>query len=184
MHIEFKGYGVDFIVVGTVELLASRLTDMINEVETIDLTGVVLEGLTDMARVTVPEYTVRRAELLAAAATGPRGARRHRMPTTGHRVQAQVGPYNVLGRLHTRFGGSLSQRLEDGGPLVPLTDATIAYVIGGVLEVRDAATILVNRDLASWVRDEEADRILLPGDADPAIAVASGRRLPGRAQPA
>ncbi len=181
MHIEFKGYGVDFIVVGTVELLASRLTDMLNEVETIDLRDVVLEGLTDMARVTVPRYTIGRDELLAAAVTGPRGARRQRLPTTGHRVQAQLGPYNVLGRLHTRHGASLSQRLGDGGPMLPLTDATIAYVIGGVLEVRDTATILVNRDLASWVRDEEADRILHPREADAAIAVTTPRWLPDRA---
>lgn len=38
--------------------------------------------------------------------------------------------------------------------MLPLTDATIAYVIGGILEVRDAPTILVNDDLASWVRNE------------------------------
>ena len=161
MFVEFKGYGVDFIVVGRVQLTASRLTDMVNAIETITLHDVVLEGLLDMARVAVPDYSIRRDELLAVKVAGPRGALSQRVPTTGHRVQAQLGPYNVLGRLHTTKGGSVPQRLTGPGPMLPLTDATIAYVIGGILEMRDAATILINRDLASWVRDEESDQILL-----------------------
>jgi hypothetical protein len=164
MQVEFRGYGVDFIVVGTVELRGSRLSDMVNEVETVDLHDVALEGLGDMARVSVAQYSIRRDELLAIATAGPRGAKRRRVPTTGHRLQAQLGPYNVLGRLHTRHGGSVRRRFGSGGPMLPLTDATIAYVIGGILEVRDLPTILINRDLASWVRDEEADQLLLPWD--------------------
>ncbi len=166
MQVEFRGYGVDFIVVGSVELRGSRLSDMVNEVETIDLHGAVLEGLEDMARVDVAQYSIRRDELLAIAAPGPRGSHHRRLATTGHRVQAQLGPYNVLGRLHTRHGGSVRRRLGMGGPMLPLTDATIAYVIGGILEVRDLPTVLINRELASWVRDEEADQLLLPWDED------------------
>ena len=45
--------------------------------------------------------------------------------------------------------------------MVPLTDATIAYVVGGILEVRDAATILINRELANWVRDEETNTLVV-----------------------
>jgi len=41
--------------------------------------------------------------------------------------------------------------------MIPLTEATIAYVIGGVLEIRDGGTIIINRELATWVRDPEAD---------------------------
>ena len=43
--------------------------------------------------------------------------------------------------------------------MVPLTDATIAYVIAGLLEVRDCPTLIINRELASWLRDAEADPI-------------------------
>jgi hypothetical protein len=60
--------------------------------------------------------------------------------------------------------------------MLPLTDATIAYVIGGILEVRDLPAIIINRDLASWVRDEEAGQLLLPwedgnrqGDTGPGL---------------
>src|SRR5436190_6219 len=52
-----------------------------------------------------------------------------------------------------------TRSLEMRGPMLPLTDATIAYVVGGILEVRDASTVIVNRDLAAWVRatDGETD---------------------------
>ena len=45
----------------------------------------------------------------------------------------------------------------------PLTDATIAYVVGGVLEVVDAPTLIINRELAAWYReaDEEAETTLV-----------------------
>jgi hypothetical protein len=162
MLVAFKGYGVDFIIEGRVELTASRLTDMVNDSDTLLIRDAVLEGLHDLARVAVPDHTIRRDELLAVKVAGPRGVRMRRLPTTAHRVQAQLGPYNVLGRLHTTPGDSVSRRLAGSGPMLPLTDATIAYVIGGILEVRDAATILINRDLATWVRDEESDVIVLP----------------------
>ncbi len=155
MLVAFRGYGIDFIVTGRVELRADRLTDLVNESETIELREVVLEGLHDLARVVVPDYSIRRDELLAVKVAGPRGARLWRVPTTRHRLQAQIGPYNVLGRLHTPSGDSVAHRLSSSGPMLPLTDATIAYVIGGILEVRDAATILINRELASWVRAED-----------------------------
>ena len=71
--------------------------------------------------------------------------------TIPHRVQAQIGPYNVLGRLNVAPGDEPMKSLELRGAMLPLTDATIAYVVGGILEVRDASTIVINRDLASWV---------------------------------
>ena len=45
--------------------------------------------------------------------------------------------------------------------MVPLTDATVAYVVNGILEVVDASTLIINRELASWYR--EADEATNPG---------------------
>jgi hypothetical protein len=45
--------------------------------------------------------------------------------------------------------------------MVPLTDATVAYVGNGILEVVDASTLIINRELASWYR--EADEAFDPG---------------------
>ncbi len=174
MLVDFKGYGLDFIIVGRLELTASRLTDMVNESTELELRDVVLEGLVDLAHVEVPDYSIKRDELLAVKVSGPRGARLRRVPTTRHRLQAQLGPYNVLGRMHTGPGETVPASLTSRGPMLPLTDATIAYVIGGILEVRDAATILINRELANWVRDEETKTLLLPD-----MFVGPTRALPG-----
>lgn len=152
MDIDFTGYGVDFIVAGRVELRTGRLTDALAEWDEIVVRDAVLEGLDDLAHVEVPEYVVPRGELLAAVGTGPRGERTLRIRTTGRRMQACVGPYQVLGRVHTHRDGTIVARVLEAGPLVPLTDATIAYVIGGILEIRDAPVVHVNRELATWVR--------------------------------
>jgi hypothetical protein len=157
MHLEFVGYCSDCIITGQVELTAPRLTDMLNTVETIQLTDVALESLADGRRVTVPTYSLRRDELYAVKATGPRGSKALRIITIPHRVQAQIGPYNVLGRLNAAPGTEPIQSLEQRGVMLPLTDATIAYVVGGILEVRDAATVVINRDLLAWVRQTDPE---------------------------
>jgi len=164
MHLDFVGYCSDCIITGRFELTAPRLTDMLNSVEMIHLTDVALESLGDGRRVTIPAYSLPRDELYAVKATGPRGSRALRIITIPHRVQAQIGPYNVLGRLNAAPGTEPIQSLEGRGVMLPLTDATIAYVVGGILEVRDAATVVINRDLLAWVR---------PADSEPEEAVAS-----------
>ena len=157
MHIEFMGYSADCLIAGQLELTAPRLTDMLNDQPTIHLTDVVLESLVDARRVTAPSYALHRDELYAVKVTGPRGSKALRIITIPYRVQAQIGPYNVLGRLNAAPGAAPIKSLETRGCMLPLTDATIAYVVGGILEVRDATTVIINRDLASWVRTTEDD---------------------------
>jgi len=157
MHIEFMGYTADCLISGQLELTAPRLTDMLNDEPTLSLRDVVLEGLVDARRVTVATYTVHRDEIYAVKVTGPRGSKALRIITVPHRVQVQLGPYNVLGRLNAAPGDAPMKSMETRGCMLPLTDATIAYVVGGILEVRDASTVIINRDLASWVRAADAE---------------------------
>jgi hypothetical protein len=152
MQIDFRGFSADCLITGTLELTAPRLTDMLNRDATIQLTAVELEGLADGRRISIPRYTLQREELYAVKVTGPRGSRALRIVTVPHRVQAQIGPYNVLGRLNAAPGLDALAAMSDRGVMLPLTDATIAYVVGGILEVRDAAAVIINRELASWVR--------------------------------
>jgi hypothetical protein len=121
---------------------------------------VVLEGL-DGQRVTTPTFTIDRSELCAVVGRGPRGPRVLRIPTDRRRLQAQIGPYVVLGRYHGPHGATSLRSFTERDPMVPLTDATIAYVVDGILEVIDAPTLIVNRELAAWYRetDEAFDRI-------------------------
>ena len=159
MQIDFMGYSADCLISGKLELTAPRLTDMLNDESTIHLTEVVLEGLADARRITVASYALHRDEIYAVKVTGPRGSKALRIVTVPHRVQAQLGPYNVLGRLNAAPGFEPIASLENRGPMLPLTDATIAYVVGGILEVRDATTVIINRDLASWVRAAEHEPV-------------------------
>ena len=157
MHIHFTGYSADCLITGQLELTAPRLTDMLNDTPSFQLTNVTLESLSDAHRIVVPVYTVQRDEVYAVKVTGPRGSKALRIVTVPHRVQAQIGPYNVLGRLNAAPGAAPIQSMETRGVMLPLTDATIAYVVGGILEVRDASTVIINRDLAAWVKPTAAD---------------------------
>jgi hypothetical protein len=167
MQIDFMGYTADCLISGQLVLSAPRLTDMLNDEPTLHLTDVVLEGLVDARRISVATYTLHRDELYAVKVTGPRGDKSLRIITVPHRVQAQIGPYNVLGRLNAAPGDAPIKSMESRGCMLPLTDATIAYVVGGILEVRDASTVIINRDLASWVRAADPE-----AEMDPAMSPA------------
>lgn len=160
MQIDFRAFSADCLIMGKLDLTAPRLTDMLNAEPTLHLTEVVLEALSDGHRLAIPDYTLHRDEIYAVKVTGPRGSKALRIVTVPHRVQAQIGPYNVLGRLNAAPGIDALRTIPDRGVMLPLTDATIAYVVGGILEVRDASTAIINRELASWVRAADRDEAL------------------------
>ena len=103
------------------------------------------------------EFTIERSQLCAVRATGPRGSRALRIATAPHRLRAQIGPYTVLGRLHEPPGVDALATFTQRDLMVPLTDATIAFMVGGILDVRDWATLVINRELASWYQPAEGD---------------------------
>jgi len=53
------------------------------------------------------------------------------------------------------IGRTTLRAFAERDPMVPLTDATIAYVVGGILEVVDAPTLIINRELAAWYRETD-----------------------------
>jgi hypothetical protein len=154
VDIDFTGFAGDCIISGRFRLGSRRLTDELNRAPTITLRDVVLDGL-DGQQVTTPTFTIERSQLCAVVGRGPRGRRSLRIATDRRRLQAQIGPYVVLGRYHGPLGGTTLRTFAERDPLVPLTDATIAYVTGGILEVVDASTLIVNRELASWYRETD-----------------------------
>jgi hypothetical protein len=154
VEIDFTGFAGDCIITGRFDLAAERLTDQLNAVEAVPLADVLLDGL-DGQRVKAPTFTIARSELCAVVGRGPRGIRSRRIPTDRRRLHVQVGPYVVLGRYHGPLGTTSLRTFADRDPMVPLTDATIAYVVGGVLEVIDAPTLIINRELAAWYREAE-----------------------------
>jgi hypothetical protein len=169
VDIEFTGFAGDCIVTGRFALAAKRLTDQLNAVRVVPLEDVVLDGL-DGHRVETATFQIDRSELCAVVGRGPRGRRSLRIATERRRLQVQVGPYVVLGRYHGPLGATSLRTFAERDPMVPLTDATIAYVVGGVLEVVDAPTLIINRELAAWYREtDESFEPSFPSFAQPAV---------------
>lgn len=162
MEIEFLAYAGDCRVAGHVELEGERLSDMLNAQETVLVRDVLLESLEDGHRVEMAELLLTRDELFAVEAGGPRGLEGRRIRTLSHRLQIALGPYVVLGTLHAFPGADPLISLLRRGPMLPLTNATIATTIAGKVEVRDASTLIVNRQLADWIRPSADEHLAFP----------------------
>jgi len=160
--IEFDAYAADCRVHGQVEVGEGRLSDHLDHAAELLVRDARLEGLADGRMVAMPELTVARDELCAVVASGPRGETARRLHTQTRLVEAEVGPYLVVGRVH---GTPTSQPL--GVALrrqawVPLTEATVMYRCGGSDVREEMTTLLVNRDrMRSFRAVEQASLDLL-----------------------
>ena len=159
--VEFDAYAADCRVHGQVEVGEGRLTDHLDHAAELLVRDARLEGLADGRMVSMPELTVARDELCAVVASGPRGETARRLHTQTRLVEAEVGPYLVVGRVH---GTPTSQPL--GVALrrawVPLTEATVMYRCGGGDVREEMTTLLVNRDrMRSFRAVEQASLDLL-----------------------
>ena len=155
-EVEFVAFAEDGRLSGRIGLDAARLTDMLNAHDEFQLEHVLWERLPDGGQMVIPEFVVRRDELLLVHATGPRGDRSRRTRTVARAMTIKSGPYLVTGDVHTAPGLDPLLFFRRRQPMVPLTDAMIQYngAAGSVREFAD--TIVVNRDLTDWVRRNEA----------------------------
>lgn len=151
MGIEFAGYAGDCRVFGRVPSLGERLTDLLNAGERITVRDVRLESLHDGHAVTMPDLVVELADLHAVIGHGPRGFRDQRIRTEEHRLRLGVGPYVVLGDLHTPPNNDPIGNVLKRPSMVPLTNATIAYQFAGQAHAEDVGTLIVNRLLTEWI---------------------------------
>lgn len=155
-------YAGDCRVAGHLELTGERLTDMLNDEPTVSLRDVLLESLEDGRLLEMAEMELHREELFAVEALGPRGQASRRLRTRPHRMQISLGPYIVLGQLHIFPGADPMNSMLRRGPMVPLTNATVAYSIGGQTIMRDVATLIVNRELADWINPTAQEHLIFP----------------------
>jgi hypothetical protein len=124
--------------------------------------GARLTSHADGHTVEVGQITLDRDDLFAIEALGPRGEPARRLHTVRHRLEVRLGPYTVLGQVHTRPGGRPLVAIAQRSSMVPLTSATIAFNTGDGIEAVDVETLIVNRSLTEWVRAD-------PGDDLPAL---------------
>lgn len=160
--IEFIGFSGDCLVSGQLELRADRLSDELNAAESVSLRAVRLESLWDGHVVEMPELTIEQADLFAVLATGPRGDANRRIKTRQIRMQLSLGPYVVLGNLHTYPGTDPMISVMRRSPMVPLTNATIAFAREGTVVAQDAEALMVNRNLADTIRQTADEAIHFP----------------------
>jgi hypothetical protein len=150
--VRFIAYGRQDRVFGWVRLRADRLTDLLNAHEELHLADVDIESLEDGVTRSVDEVLVRRRELVAVQASGPRGDEAHRQPTRSHPIAVQAGNYLIGGHLHAVPGTDPIASARDRPPMFPLTDAWIEYWSDGERTLQSVGTIIVNRDQTDWIR--------------------------------
>ena len=153
----FIAYAGDCLLHARLELPEGRLSDFLNSTESLSLRDVVVQAHEDGRTVHLERLDIARNEIFAIEATGTRGLRQKRISTRSSRMEFVLGPYRVLGELHTPPGADEIAALARRKPLVPLTLATIAYQVGTETRLHDVETLIVNRDLVEWVRPQALD---------------------------
>lgn len=158
MLVEFTAYAGDCLVRGTLAVPdGERLTDFVNRQPEFAITNAELVSFSDGHTVTLDEVSLVRDDLFAIEAREPRGETARRIHTVRHRLELQIGPYTVLGQLHTMPGSPPLTSIGRRSTMIPLTNATIAYNDATGLHARDITTLIVNRELVDWVQADAND---------------------------
>ena len=150
--VQFVAFGRDHRVFGWIRLRADRLTDLLNTHEELLLTNVEIESLKDGAMRSVDEVLIRRSELIAVHASGPRGDGQRRRRTRAHAIAIQSGNYLIGGYLHVPPGSDPIANVGERPLMVPLTDAWIEYWSGTGRTTQSIGTIIVNREQVDSMR--------------------------------
>ena len=162
--IEFVGFAGDCTIAGRMTMFGDRLTDFLNGQERFRVHHCEFESLADGHKVALDSISLEREELLAVVASGPRGAEKQRVSVQANRLQVSIGPYMILGRLHSDLptgsfvfvlystpGSDVMASVLKRDPMIPLTNATIAYELNGAIVASDFGTIIVNRLQVDWI---------------------------------
>ena len=150
--IQFAAFGRDHRMFGWVRLIADRLTDLLNSHSELLLTNVEIESLEDGAMRSVDEVLIRRGDLIAVHASGPRGDGQRRRRTRAHAIAIQSGNYLIGGYLHSPPGSDPIANMGERPLMVPLTDAWIEYWSGAGRTTQSIGTIIVNREQVDSMR--------------------------------
>ena len=151
MRIEFRAFAEDCVIDAKLDLEADRLSDLIAKSTDFEIEEVVATALDDGRTLTTSGLTTRRDDFAAIAAAGPRGNSARRVRTRTHPVMTRVGPYEVVGYLHSppsayRFSGSVRRSV------VPLTNARLRYRVGSEEVEQTFDALLLNGDRIGWVQ--------------------------------
>ncbi len=160
--IEFLGFAADCTITGKMTMFGDRLSDFLNGQERFRVHHIECESLEDGHRVPVDSISIERDDLLAVVGTGPRGNEKQRVPLQTARIHVSIGPYLLLGRLHTNAGADAVASVLKREPMLPLTNVTIAYEMAGAIVAQDVPTVIINRLLVDWISPTTEAATLFP----------------------
>lgn len=140
-----------------------QIGELLNRGESIVIREAFVEDFDEDTVVNLGDGEIDRSIVYAVETGAPRTDPSHRIRTVRHRLQVHLGPYNALGLLHSQPGQQPLPYLHASGPMIALSDATLAYQCRGHLTLRDVGTLIVNRDLIDWVRASDGDAVAFPG---------------------
>jgi hypothetical protein len=162
IELEFAAYAEDCRIFGFLRVGTDRLSDALNDLDEYPLVDALVIGLADGRTAEARSLIVRRDELLAVRATGPRGMAARRSRRRPSPVTLLTGPYTVHGYMHTPPGADPLLAMRRRPPMVPLTEAWIEYASRGRLHRARVGTIIINRETIDWVRPAKAEEVHLP----------------------
>jgi hypothetical protein len=157
---EFVAYTREFLVAGLLTMTAHRMTDLLNDVDEVEVGDTVVQWLGDGAVRGAETLSIERSALVAVKADAPRGNPARRHPTRCVAVAAGCGAFLMHGDLHIRRGADARADLGRRPPMIPLTNATIRFRLGGELQVQQSTTLIDNRDVVDWMVPTTEEELL------------------------
>ena len=155
--VSFGAFAADYVAFGWVRLQADRLTDLLNDHPDLRLLNAGVEDLRRGETTALDEIVLRRDELIAVQAGGPRGDASLRQRTRAHPLVVQSGPYLIEGFLHAAPGVAPMTSVQERPSMIPLTSACVEYWTDGQRKRQWVGTIIFNRELADWIEPVVVD---------------------------
>ncbi len=160
MLVPFIGYAQNRRFIGYVESSGERMADMLNRTESVVIRQAFVESFEDDTVMNLGDGEIERSILYAVEASNTQAEERRIRPVRP-RLELQMGPYRALGILPA--GQLPLPYVVQHGPMLLLSDATLAFAGRGSLTLRDVGTLVVNRDHVDWVRAGEDEAAAFPG---------------------
>jgi hypothetical protein len=143
MQIPFSAYADDCTVKGELALQFDRLSDFLASTTEFQIASPEFQALDDGRTVSAETCEIERDDLCVILTTGPRGRVERRLWTRQHPVRLHVGPYLVIGYLHSP--PTIDPfRTTDRRPIVALTSALVGVPQGDATSWLEAESVLVN----------------------------------------
>jgi hypothetical protein len=166
----FRGFLEDCLIQGRLRLPRdTRLTDFLNDTDTLRLADTKLFALEDGRRVDAGDQVLSMDDILAVQPRGGAGSSERYVRTRVAVVELELGPYSIRGSLHGVMTADPVAMLTRRKSMIPLTDVTIRYVYAGRPIQRGMSVLIINRLHAQGVHrvgteKSKIDEILPPVD--------------------